>query len=88
LILYLFLFIFNLNIIKEIEKATAHDITKSDIDVIGLLHIAQECNAQQLTKFCLHFISANYQVYQLLKVNFNLINISFFCFLKDGVWWK
>jgi Rho family protein len=36
-------------------------IEKADIDVIGLLHYAQERNAMQLAAFCLHFISNNYQ---------------------------
>lgn len=46
-----------LYISKAVEVATQDDITKADIDVIGLLHISQAHNAPQLEKFCLHFIS-------------------------------
>jgi len=50
-----------LYITKQVEVATANDITKADIDVIGLLLLSQIHNAPQLEKFCLHFISSNYQ---------------------------
>jgi len=50
-----------LYVTKQIERATANDITKADIDVINILHCAQKSHATQLTKFCLHFISSNYQ---------------------------
>jgi len=50
-----------LYISKAVEVATKDDIAKADIDVIGLLLSAQECNAKQLSDFCLHFISSNYQ---------------------------
>eukprot|EP01090_Pellita_catalonica_P018752 TRINITY_DN6156_c0_g1_i1.p1 TRINITY_DN6156_c0_g1~~TRINITY_DN6156_c0_g1_i1.p1 ORF type:complete len:750 (+),score=175.71 TRINITY_DN6156_c0_g1_i1:2062-4311(+) len=50
-----------LYISKAVEVATQDDIQKADIDVIGLLHMAQAHHADQLAAFCLHFISANYQ---------------------------
>ncbi|EFA76882.1 Rab GTPase [Heterostelium album PN500] len=50
-----------LYISKEIEKATTVGIFKSELDIIGLLLCAKSHNAEQLTKFCLHFISTNYQ---------------------------
>jgi len=50
-----------LYISKMIERACKTDITKADIDVIGLLHLAQSHNAKQLADFCLHFIATNYQ---------------------------
>lgn len=46
-----------LYITKEVERATAADIKKSEISVVDLLLMSQDCNAQQLEKFCLHFIS-------------------------------
>jgi len=50
-----------LYISKAVEKATTDGIEKADIDVIGLLLTAQQCNAKQLADFCLHFVSQNYQ---------------------------
>jgi len=50
-----------LYISKAIDVACKDDIARADIDVIGILHTAQEHNAAQLAKFCLHFISTNYQ---------------------------
>jgi len=50
-----------LYISKQVEVATANDISKADIDIIGLLLTSQLHNAPQLEKFCLHFISSNYQ---------------------------
>ncbi|KAJ5068650.1 hypothetical protein M0811_02593 [Anaeramoeba ignava] len=49
-----------LYISKIVEVATRNDIIKADIDVIGILVESQDANAQQLEKFCLHFISTNY----------------------------
>jgi small GTP-binding protein len=49
-----------LYISKMVEVATRDEVTKADIDVIGLLLCAQQHNAQQLAKFCLHFIATNY----------------------------
>lgn len=51
-----------LHMSKVVEKKTERDIIKADIDVIGLLREAQEVGANQLAAFCLHFVSANYQV--------------------------
>jgi len=50
-----------LYISKEIEKATTIGIFRSELDIIGLLVCAQNHNAAQLTKFCLHFIASNFQ---------------------------
>jgi len=50
-----------LKITKQVEVATADDITKADIDIIGILLAAQLHSAKQLEAFCLHFISSNYQ---------------------------
>jgi len=52
---------------KVVEKETTNDIIKAQIDVIGLLHIAQKHNAKQLTAFLLHFVSANYQLMKQRK---------------------
>jgi len=50
-----------LKITKQVEVATADDITKADIDIIGILLASQLHGAKQLESFCLHFISSNYQ---------------------------
>ncbi|KYQ89609.1 Rho GTPase [Tieghemostelium lacteum] len=50
-----------LYISKEIEKATTIGIFRSELDIIGLLICAQNHNASQLVKFCMHFIASNYQ---------------------------
>jgi len=50
-----------LYITKQVEVATTTDITKANIDVVGLLLSSQKHNAHQLEKFCFHFISSNYQ---------------------------
>lgn len=46
-----------LYITKEVERATTDDIRKAEISVIDLLLLSQQQNANQLEKFCLHFIS-------------------------------
>jgi Rho family protein len=50
-----------LKITKQVEVATADDIAKADIDIIGILLASQLHGAKQLEAFCLHFISSNYQ---------------------------
>jgi len=53
-----------LKITKQVEVATANDITKANIDIIGVLLASQLHSAKQLEGFCLHFISSNYQPMQ------------------------
>uniref|UniRef100_A0A6B2KZ06 RING-type E3 ubiquitin transferase n=1 Tax=Arcella intermedia TaxID=1963864 RepID=A0A6B2KZ06_9EUKA len=53
-----------LYISKQVEVATANDITKAPIDVIGILIASQLYGAKQLEAFCMHFISSNYQPMQ------------------------
>ncbi|XP_033115471.1 rho-related protein racA-like [Anneissia japonica] len=53
-----------LYITKEVEVATADSIAGADIDVIGLLNTAQLYNSQQLSDWCLHFISSNYTAFE------------------------
>jgi len=50
-----------LYISKEVEVATTDGIENAQIDIIGLLELAQAHNANQLAAFCLHFISSNYE---------------------------
>ncbi|XP_067940583.1 rho-related protein racA-like [Watersipora subatra] len=45
---------------KLVDSKCCKNIEKADIDVIGLLNLANLYNAPQLTKWCLHFISSNY----------------------------
>ncbi|XP_077993407.1 rho-related protein racA-like [Glandiceps talaboti] len=59
-----------LYITKEVERSTKDNIAEADIDVIGLLRTAKVHNAEQLHKWCLHFISTNYLVFSN-KSDFN-----------------
>uniref|UniRef100_A0A8W8N4J3 BTB domain-containing protein n=1 Tax=Magallana gigas TaxID=29159 RepID=A0A8W8N4J3_MAGGI len=56
-----------LYITKEVDRSVTKQIAKSDIDVIGLLLTSQLCNAEQLSKWCLHFISTNYIAFKKRK---------------------
>ncbi|XP_060078518.1 rho-related protein racA-like [Ylistrum balloti] len=49
-----------LHVTKEVNKSVIKTIEKADIDVIGLLQSSQDYNAEQLSRWCLHFISTNY----------------------------
>ena len=49
-----------LYISKTIEKETTVGIARAKIDIIGILNIANDCDAKQLAAFCLHFISTNF----------------------------
>ncbi|XP_064386490.1 rho-related protein racA-like [Halichondria panicea] len=53
-----------LYISKHVERATKHSIAKADVDVIGLLLFSQLHNASQLSSWCLHFISSNFDVFK------------------------
>ncbi|XP_033732152.1 rho-related protein racA-like [Pecten maximus] len=53
-----------LYITKEVDKSVTKNIEKAEIDVIGLLHTTQTYNAEQLSGWCLHFISTNYTAFQ------------------------
>ncbi|XP_041458150.1 rho-related protein racA-like [Lytechinus variegatus] len=53
-----------LYITKEVDVSVRDQIEKADIDVIGLLHTAQFHNADQLSAWCLHFISSNYLAFE------------------------
>lgn len=50
-----------LYISKTIETETAEKVAQAEIDVIAILNLANKCKATQLSKFCLHFISTNYE---------------------------
>ncbi len=52
---------------KVVEKAIEQSIAKSELDIIGLLLLAQKHNANQLAGFLLHFISTNYGPMQRRK---------------------
>ncbi|XP_048780651.2 rho-related protein racA-like isoform X2 [Ostrea edulis] len=53
-----------LYITKEVDRSVTKQIEKSDIDVIGLLLTSQLHNADQLSNWCLHFISSNYIAFE------------------------
>lgn len=46
------------------ERKTSQEVIKAEIDVIGLLLQSQTHNAKQLSAFCLHYISTNFQLMQ------------------------
>ncbi|GFO33177.1 rho-related protein raca-like [Plakobranchus ocellatus] len=56
-----------LYISKEVDRACRDRIEKADIDVIGLLNTANIFNAKQLSTFCRHFISTNYDAFSRRK---------------------
>ncbi|KAL5010407.1 hypothetical protein ScPMuIL_012712 [Solemya velum] len=56
-----------LYITKEVDRSVSKNIEKSEIDVIGLLYTSQTHNAEQLAKWCLHFISSNYIAFEQRK---------------------
>merc|ERR1719210_1506236 len=45
---------------KVVEKSVEESLEKAEFDVIGLLELADRCQAAQLSSWCLHFISSNY----------------------------
>ena len=49
-----------LRISKLIDVAVANGIQKADVDVVGLLNMANTYNAVQLATFCRFFVSSNY----------------------------
>ena len=50
-----------LYISKAIERATADSISKSPLDISGVVMTAKYCNAMQLFQFGMHFLRVNYQ---------------------------
>lgn len=54
---------------KQVEKKTAQEVVKAEIDVIGILLVAQTHNAKQLAAFCLHYISTNFRLMQKREGN-------------------
>eukprot|EP01132_Coremiostelium_polycephalum_P003298 gene3298-4130_t len=74
-----------LYISKEIEKATTVGIFRSELDIIGLLICAKAHNADQLTKFCLHFISSNYQPMKRRK-EFNSLDDESKKYIEEHQW--
>ncbi|KAM9998538.1 hypothetical protein ACTFIY_008192 [Dictyostelium cf. discoideum] len=74
-----------LYISKEIERATTIGIFRSELDIIGLLICAQRHNAPQLEKFCLHFISSNYQPMRRRK-EFALLDDKTKKHIEDNQW--
>ncbi|GFR84194.1 rho-related protein racA-like [Elysia marginata] len=56
-----------LYISKEVDRACRDRIERAEIDVVGLLNMANIFNAKQLTTFCLHFISTNYDAFSKRK---------------------
>ncbi|GAM24261.1 hypothetical protein SAMD00019534_074360 [Acytostelium subglobosum LB1] len=74
-----------LYISKEIEKATEVGIFRSELDIIGLLICAKAHNAEQLSKFCLHFISSNYQPMRKRK-EFEKLDSSTKKYLEENQW--
>ncbi|XP_022081983.1 rho-related protein racA-like [Acanthaster planci] len=48
----------------ELYISKGVDVTEEHVDVIGLLHTAQMCNASQLAEWCLGLISRNFVAFQ------------------------
>lgn len=50
-----------LRVTKVVEASVAESIANADVDVVGLLRLADAHNARQLVNWCLHFIASNYE---------------------------
>ena len=46
---------------KLIDKAVQDSVTHADIDVVGILELAERHHADSLAGFCRHFIATNYE---------------------------
>lgn len=49
-------------VIEEVNKSVVKTIEGTDVDVVRLLQASQNHNADQLSNWCLHFLSTNYTV--------------------------
>jgi Rho family protein len=74
-----------LYISKMVERACEKGIEKADIDVIGLLQLAQQHNAHQLAKFCLHFVASNYHPIKK-RPEFNQLTKENLKFVEENQW--
>lgn len=72
-------------IAKMVEKATEKSVEHANINVVELLHIAQLHNAKQLEKFCLHFLSVNYQPMKK-KEEFNELSGENLKYVEEHQW--
>ena len=70
---------------KIVEKENLEGIEKADIDVIGLLALAQQCQANQLAAFLLHFVSTNYGPMSKRAEVFFFFTVALFFFLEPGL---
>lgn len=74
-----------LYITKEVDRSVTKQIEKSEIDVIGLLLTSQLYNAEQLSNWCLHFISSNYIAFEKRK-EFSLLTGSNIEHVEEHRW--
>ncbi|XP_033732153.1 rho-related protein racA-like [Pecten maximus] len=74
-----------LYVTKEINKSVIQTIEKADIDVIGLLQTSQNYNAEQLSSWCLHFISTNYPAFKNRK-EFSSLKEENKTYIEDNQW--
>jgi len=70
---------------KMIERRTKDDIIKADVDIVGMLAIAQESKATQLASFCLHFLSTNYQLMKQ-RAEFSQLSAANLKHVEDHQW--
>ncbi|ELT89665.1 hypothetical protein CAPTEDRAFT_145181 [Capitella teleta] len=74
-----------LYITKEVDRSVQKNIQKSNMDVIGLLLLAQAHNAKQLEGWCLHFISTNFSCFEN-RPEFPQLTGSNLEFVKEHQW--
>ncbi|KAK6182095.1 hypothetical protein SNE40_009857 [Patella caerulea] len=74
-----------LYITKAVDRSCAQSIENMDIDVVSLLHTAQLHNADQLAKFCLHFIASNYLVFKV-REEFSQLKGDNLDYVKTNQW--
>eukprot|EP00731_Ephydatia_muelleri_P009254 Em0004g1592a len=70
---------------REVDRTTSKCIAQADIDVISLLLTAQLHNANQLSAWCLHFISSNYAEFSS-KPEFSLLTGDNLAYVQAHQW--
>ncbi|KAL5497563.1 hypothetical protein EMCRGX_G014056 [Ephydatia muelleri] len=70
---------------REVDRTTSECIAQADIDVISLLLTAQLHNANQLSAWCLHFISSNYAEFSS-KPEFSLLTGDNLAYVQTHQW--
>lgn len=74
-----------LYITKEVDRSVVKKIRESEIDVIGLLLSSQLHNADQLERWCLHFIASNFLSF-IERIEFSLLTGDNLKYVEKNRW--